>query len=418
MPYLPEAKTEALKAIPGAARLLAAVRDRPGTYLVGGAVRDLMLGFAQFDFDIVVEGEAAELADHLVTEIGGRSRKHDRFHTATFYSEVDALSVDIATARTETYARPGALPEVIPSDLQHDLVRRDFTVNAMALSIWHERLGELEEFPDASADLAARVLRVTHDKSFIDDPTRLFRLLRYGARLGFAAEPHTEDLARAAVEAGAPSTVSGGRLGSELVVLLAERAALVAIDSMYALGLDRAIHPNFHADEYVAARVLSNLPDGVRQELLLLALCARSMDEDSAKPWLRDLGLNHKDAAIVLEGITNAELVADALSEDGSPAEHASVLRKYQPETLCLASGLPSTPPGLASLMREWLGDRSQGRLEISGADLREAGVSEGPAIGKALSSTLDATLNGEVNGRQEQLDHALRIVREERETV
>ncbi|MGB1582206.1 MAG: hypothetical protein ACPHCI_00285 [Solirubrobacterales bacterium] len=418
MPYLPEAKTEALKAIPGAARLLASVSDRPGTYLVGGAVRDLMLGFAQFDFDIVVEGEAAELADHLVATIGGRTRKHDRFHTATFYSDDGALSVDIATARTETYAKPGALPEVFPSDLEHDLVRRDFTVNAMALSIWNERLGELKEYPDASADLAARVLRVTHDMSFVDDPTRLFRLLRYGARLGFSAEPHTEDLARAAVESEAPSTVSGTRLGAELIDLLAERAALVAIDSMYALGLDRAVHPKFHADEYVAARVLSNLPDGVRQELVLLALCARSMDAESAKPWLRDLGLNQKDAAIVLEGITQAELVTVELSDDVSAAEVASALRRYHPETLCLAAGLPSTPPKYASMMREWLGDRSAGRLEISGADLRDAGIGEGPAIGKALSSTLDATLNGEVSGRQEQLEHALRIAREERETV
>lgn len=418
MPYLPEAKTEALKAIPGADRLLAAVRDRAGTYLVGGAVRDLMLGFAQFDFDVVVEGEADELADHLVKEIGGRTRKHSRFRTATFYSDDDSLSVDIATARTESYARPGALPEVSPSDLRHDLVRRDFTVNAMALSIWHDRLGELHEFPDASSDLAARVLRVTHDRSFIDDPTRLLRLLRYGARLGFSAEPHTEDLARAAVEAAAPSTVSRARLGDELIDLLAERAALVAIDSMYALGLDRAIHPKFHADEYVAARVLNELPDGVRQDLLLLALCSRSMDAETAKPWLNELGLKQRDANIVLEGITEGEGVARDLSADSSPAEVASVLRDLHPETLCLAAGLPSTPPRLASMVREWLGERSDGKLEISGADLRDAGVGEGPAIGKALAATLDATLNGEVSGRSEQLDHALQVIREERETV
>src|SRR4051794_40473659 len=186
MPYLPEAKTEALKTLPGARELLAAVADRPGTYLVGGAVRDLMLGFAQFDFDVVVEGDAAELAEHLAATIGGKVRNHERFMTATFTGD-NGLLVDIATARTETYAQPGALPDVTPSDLKHDLVRRDFTANAMALAIWHERMGELFEFPDATADLAARLLRVTHDESFVDDPTRLLRLLRYGARLGFTA---------------------------------------------------------------------------------------------------------------------------------------------------------------------------------------------------------------------------------------
>lgn len=408
MPYLPEAKTEALKALPGASLLLSAVADRPGTYLVGGAVRDLMLGFAQFDYDVMVEGDAGELADLLAERIGGTVTRHERFLTATFTSDDESLSVDIAAARTETYAAPGDLPEVAPADLEHDLVRRDFSVNAMALAIWQDRLGELFEFPDASADLMARLLRVTHDQSFIDDPTRLLRLLRYGARLGFTAEPHTEELARSAVEAGAPSTVSGGRIRDELLDLLAERSAVVAVESMYALGLDRTLHEKFDADEYVVARANNEQIDGLRQELLLLALCSRAMDAPTLGDWLAHLKLSRREADVVEQCVSRGPELLASVAEAGSPSGIDALLRPLHAETLVYALALPGGDRDAAEAVRGWLHERSDGKLEISGADLRDAGVGEGPAIGRALAETLAATLDGEIAGRDEQLAFAL----------
>jgi tRNA nucleotidyltransferase (CCA-adding enzyme) len=413
MPYLPEAKTEALKALPGAQSLLAAVAERPGTYLVGGAVRDLMLGFAQFDFDLVVEGEAAELADHLAAEIGGAVRKHERFGTATFSGD-NGLSVDIATARVETYAAPGALPDVSPADLEHDLVRRDFTVNAMALAIWHARLGELFEFPDATADLAARLLRVTHDQSFIDDPTRLLRLLRYGARLGFTAEPHTEELARSAVEAGAIGTVSGRRIADELLDLLAERSAVVALDSMYALGLDRAMHPQFDADEYLASRATLQMADGIRQDLLLLAVCSRAMDAAMLEQWLEFLNLPQHDRAVVTDAVMRHGEVAQLGQAAAADSEFDATMRSYKPETVALAAAMPGSPPEFAERAHSWLADRNGERLAITGADLRAAGAPEGPAIGRALAAALDRAIDGELQGKADQLEFALRVVRED----
>jgi tRNA nucleotidyltransferase (CCA-adding enzyme) len=408
MPYLPEVKTEALRTLPGVAELLEAVADRPGTYLVGGAVRDLMLGFAQFDYDVMVEGDAGELADLLAERIGGTVKRHQRFLTANFRSTDGSLSIDVAQARTETYSEPGELPEVEPADLERDLVRRDFSVNAMALAIWQERFGELFEYPDASADLLARVLRVTHDQSFIDDPTRLLRLLRYGARLGFTAEPHTEELARAAVEAGAPATVSGGRIRDELLDLLAERSAVVGVESMYALGLDRAIHPKFDADEYVVARATNEQVDGLRQELLLLALCSRAMDESTLREWLDQLKLPRRDAGIVNEAVVHGAGLLAELAAAESNAEVDALLRPLNAETIVYALALPGGDREAADLAREWLQERSGGKLEISGADLRDAGVGEGPVIGRALAETLAATLNGEIAGREAQLTFAL----------
>lgn len=412
MPYLPEAKIEALKTLPGAAALLDAFADRPGTYLVGGAVRDLMLGFAQFDYDVMVEGDAGEAADQLAAELGGSVRRHERFLTANFRSDDGGLSVDFARARTEKYPEPGALPQVTASDLDHDLARRDFSINAMALAIWRERLGEVFAYPDAEADLMARVLRVTHDQSFIDDPTRLLRLLRYGARLGFTAEPHTEELARRAVEAGAPATVSGPRIRDELLDLLSERSAVVAVESMYALGLDRALHAKFDADEYVVARATNEHIDGLRQELLLLALCSRAMDLPTLEGWLAYLQLPARDAAIVREGVVRGPALLGAVAGSGSAAERDALLRDLSAETIVFALALPRADAMASEFARDWLRGESNGKLEISGADLRDAGIGEGPAIGRALADTLAATLNGQLSGRDAQLDYAVGAAR------
>lgn len=340
MQKLPQAKADALKAIPGAADLIAAFEDRPGTYLVGGAVRDLLLGFAQFDFDLMVERDAAGAAHQLAERIGGRVIEHERFLTATVRSDDGGLNVDFATARSEQYERPGALPTVSQASVELDLTRRDFTVNAIAMALWGERFGELIEYPGASADLQARLLRVTHDASFIDDPTRLLRLLRYGARLGFTAEPHTEELARSAVEAGAPATVSGARIRDELLDILRERSVVVAIESMAALGLDRALHPEFDADEYVIARAM-NLPlEGANQELLLLALCSRAMDQSTLADWLAHLQLAKRDVKRVAQiveigsGLLGA---AEACAKD----ELDRLLAETPTEALIFALALP-----------------------------------------------------------------------------
>lgn len=413
MPYLPEAKTEALKAIPGAATLLRVFAEKPGTYLVGGAVRDLMLGFAQFDYDLMVEGDAEAAAQLLASEVGGEIRVHERFLTATFVSEDRSLSVDVAQARTESYAAPGALPDVTPADAEDDLARRDFTINAMALAIWHDRLGELTTFPGANEDLLARLLRVTHDQSFIDDPTRLFRLLRYGARLGFTAEPHTEELARVAVEGGAVDTISGARLRDVLLPLLAERSAVVAVEAMCALGLDRAMHAKFDADEYVVARALNEQFEGVRQDLLLLALCCRAMDSSSLAQWLERLKLTRGDARVVIESVGESPELLKRVAAAGSAADVDGLLRPLAVETLICALALPRSDREAGATVRSWLEQRNSGHLAINGADLRAAGVGEGPQIGRALAATLNATLNGEIEGREAQLEFALADARQ-----
>jgi tRNA nucleotidyltransferase (CCA-adding enzyme) len=359
MSQLPDAKAQALRAIPGADVLIETFADSPGVYLVGGAVRDLMLGFAQFDLDVMVEGSAAEAAAKLAARVPGKVNEHERFLTANYEADDGSLKVDFATARTETYDHPGALPTVTASDAETDLARRDFSINAMALPLWTDAFGEILEYSDAGADLLARVLRVTHDESFRDDPTRLLRLLRYGARLGFTAEPHTEELARAAVEAGAAATVSGARVRDELIDLLKERSAVVAVESMYALGLDRALHESFDADEYLVARAMNEPPSGARQELLLLAICSRGMEPETLAAWLEHLNLPRRDRAVVTEAVARGPLLLGELAEMTQDGAREDLVKDLTTETLLFALAIPRGDADAAEFVRGELARRS-----------------------------------------------------------
>src|SRR5437763_10234033 len=191
-------------------RLLPALDGLEPAFLVGGAVRDLLLGRGTVDLDVAIEGDARAVARELAGRLGGEAKEHDRFGTATV--RAGDLTVDLATTRRETYAEPGALPEVEPARLGEDLARRDFTINAMAASLGAAALGELVDPHGGREDLEAGVIRVLHPGSFTDDPTRLLRAVRYEARFGFRMDPETERFARAAIAAGTPSTVSGARI--------------------------------------------------------------------------------------------------------------------------------------------------------------------------------------------------------------
>ena len=233
----------ALRALPCGARLLDAAAGGDDAWLVGGAVRDLMLDREPRELDVAVEGAVGALAGRL----GDPLRNHERFGTATVLDH--GCRYDLAATRAETYAEPGALPDVAPAGIDEDLVRRDFTVNALAMRL---RDGELRGVPHALEDLEAGVLRVLHDASFTDDPTRLWRLARYAARLGFAVDERTRALAGRAD----PATVSGTRHGNELRLVLAEPDPGAALEAL--AGLNALVLP----DGFVARP--PGLDDGAR----------------------------------------------------------------------------------------------------------------------------------------------------------
>ena len=224
--------------------------DEPyeGVYLVGGTVRDILLGERNFDVDVVVEGDAIELARAVAGELDGRVRAHKKFGTAVvLYGDDERL--DLVTARSETYHAPAALPTVSPGTIEEDLHRRDFTINAMAVSLKGENLGELVDPFEGRADLGAERIRVLHDRSFIDDPTRILRAIRYEDRYGFRMDEHTVELARDCIATGHVGDLSGARLRDELMALLEEGDVSHAIPRLAELGAEKEVHPHVVADQ-------------------------------------------------------------------------------------------------------------------------------------------------------------------------
>jgi tRNA nucleotidyltransferase (CCA-adding enzyme) len=355
---------ERIAALPGTGRLREAAAD--SAHLVGGAVRDLLMGRDRVDVDVVVEGDAIALA----RELDPAAVVHERFGTATVM--LDGLSVDLATARSETYQRPGALPEVTPGALADDLARRDFTVNAMAASVAG---GALTDPHGGLADLRQGVLRVLHDGSFADDATRALRAARYGARLDLELEPRTAELLQAA-DLG---TVSRQRVEGELRRIAAED------DPAAALALAR---------EW-------GLLDLSEDDLALLRHALVAAGEEP----LRDLATAAELTLAVATGeLEAARELARLRPESPADAVEAAHGRRGADLVLAYAAG--------AAWIGDYAADWRDVRLAITGTDLISAGVEEGPAVGRGLRAALRARLNGEAADREDQMRVALEAAR------
>ena len=211
-------------------------------FVVGGFVRDLLIGRPNLDVDIVVEGDGIEFAYALAETKDGNVKRHQRFGTAVV-TLPDNFKIDVATARTETYTRPGALPSVSFSSIRDDLRRRDFTINAMAIELNEGWFGELVDFVDGRSDLQNRWVRILHDLSFEDDPTRIFRAIRFEQRYGFPIEPHTEKCLRKAVAEDFLKRITGQRLRNEILLILKEEDPAPVVQRMAHFDLAKYIHP-------------------------------------------------------------------------------------------------------------------------------------------------------------------------------
>jgi tRNA nucleotidyltransferase (CCA-adding enzyme) len=396
---------ERVRRLPGMDRLLPALEGLPPAFLVGGAVRDLLRGATAVDLDVALEGDARSVARALAERLSAEAREHERFGTASVRAE--DLGVDLATTRRETYDEPGALPRVEQAGLAEDLGRRDFTINAMALGLTGDDLGHLYDPYDGVADLEEGVVRVLHPRSFLDDPTRLLRAVRYEVRLGLRMDAFTEQLAQEAAADGAPRTVSGARVRDELMDLLAEPAAPAGVERLHELRLDRALHPALDADpELAAGAVLGAAAIGADQALAALAaLCAA--DPERLDVWLADLHLRAGERDAVIRAARIAPYLAQELRERPRQPSELRALLGREPLAalaLALAMGAPTDP------VLRWVTELRRVKLEITGDDLLAEGVPEGPALGRALEETLRRKLDGLISGRDEELRTALEL--------
>jgi tRNA nucleotidyltransferase (CCA-adding enzyme) len=339
-------------------------------YLVGGAVRDQLLGHDRADIDVVVVGDAGALARAL----GAPLAEHDRFGTASLV--LGGHEVDIAMARTESYAKPGALPDVAPaSSIEADLGRRDFSINAMAVALQSDP--SLIDPCGGRADLEACLVRVLHDRSFVDDPTRAIRAARYAARLGFAIETKTEALLREADL----NTVSAERRESEFLRLAGEPTAPEAYRLLADWGL-------------------VELREGGAE-------LARRVGELLEQPLWELRAERNRVVHAAATGEPGGELDL-AAADPARPSEAVALMTAYGAIEMVLARAHGAR--WLDDYLEKW----SEVGLEIDGNDLIEAGVTEGRAVGRGLADAKRRKLDGEISGRDAELAAALAAARED----
>jgi len=384
-----------------------------GVYLVGGAVRDVLMGEPNFDVDIAVEGDGIALGEALAEALGGRAVPHERFGTAIVV--YPGGRVDVATARTEFYDSPGALPTVEQASIRQDLYRRDFTVNAMAASLKGEDFGRLVDYFGGLQDLGKGVVRVLHNLSFIDDPTRIFRAIRYENRYGLAMDAHTLALARACVEMNLVGELSSARLRDELQALLSEERVGDSVRRLAELGIDRAIHPRLAADEE-SVRLIEAL-DRLRAEhapdapawRLRLAVLARKLRPDELYEWFERLKLRRRDADRIADAVAVGPRLPELLAGAEEPAAVRALVEPHDPDGALFALALTDEPA--RSRLVRYFADFREVRLEISGGDLAALGLEESPRVGAILEELLRRKLNGELDGRESEMEAAKELI-------
>ncbi len=404
--------------------------DRAGmsAYAVGGFVRDLMLGRDIFDLDVVVEGDTEKLGRALARRLGAKAVFHQRFGTGTLEipektakKEFAGIGrVDLVRARKETYRRTGALPDVEPGTIRDDLFRRDFTINTMAIRLDAAGFGGLVDFFDGCRDLREGKIRVLHDLSFRDDPTRIFRAARFEQRFDFEIETRTAKLIRDAVRRNVLNRISRERLRHEMVLLLSEKEPEKAMRRLDGLGVLVFIHPRLRVTEksrrlFRAIRsVLSGgkrgIPGGKADPwLTYLPALLNGLDADGAAAAAERLALGRgeRKAVSAAKGARAALRIIDRA--DIAPSRIHRLLDPLPVETLVLLLAGARTPAGRKRIT-EFQRRRDTARPALNGEDLKKMGIPPGPVYREILYALRDARLDGKVKNRQEEIALAKRI--------
>ncbi len=405
--------------------LLKAIRevaDEQGiqTFLVGGMVRDLLLGRPNEDVDIVVEGDGIAFATALAQRVGGRSHPHAPFLTAVV-TLPDDHRVDVASARTEFYRTPAALPEVETSLIRQDLYRRDFTINSLAVVLGGDRYGELVDFFGGRKDLQGHEIRVLHSLSFIDDPTRAIRAIRYARRLGFSIASDTRNLISTAIGEGVFERLSGQRLRRELETLLSEPHPTPSLGLLSELGLLPVISPDFAWSEALRSYLhevegqhawyeLEQLGPPPEPWLLYLgALVIRAADGAAKRlaDRLQLVGVSRRRILELPEAVR--DMIAAATDPDLSKAERTHRVEGQSPEAVLLTMADLKMPH--RRRLADAIGTLARVVTPVTGGELLAAGVPPGPHVGRALARTRDALVDGEITA-DEALSFAIEAAR------
>jgi len=387
---------------------ITAARCGFNSYLVGGIVRDMLLNRPAADIDIMVEGEAIDLAQAIADKAWAKLTVHKAFGTASY--RIGDYRVDLSTCRGEVYDHPGSLPRVRPGDICDDLLRRDFSINAMAVCINPVDFGLLTDLCGGSADLEGRLIRVLHDRSFEDDATRIMRALRYEQRLGFKLERKTALLLKR--DAGMLDTISNDRIKHEVLLWLDEPQPGNIIRRAGQLGILQKLHPALKWDRQTQTafqRALKNTA-GAAGTYLYFCLMVYQLDEDSLYELLQRLNLLGSKYDLLSH---QCMAIKDRLPQLAGPSiknsQIFSLLKDVEAPAV-VVNRLYAKTPSIRRNLHLYLEKLAHVRTSVTGSHLTQWGVKQGPLVGTILSKLLNAKLDGEVKTRAEEESLARRL--------
>ena len=380
-------------------------------YLVGGSIRDLLRGEANLDLDIVIEGDGIAFARVLGKKLKVKVTSHKRFGTAVVIT--DFLKFDVATARTEYYESPAALPHVEMSSIKKDLYRRDFTINTLAIRLNSDRFGQLLDFFGGQKDIKEKAIRILHNLSFIEDPTRAFRAIRFSERFGFKISKHTINLIKTAVRINLFNKLSGTRMYDELNLLFLETEPVNAIKRLAEFDLLKFIHPKlkmtaslektFKAiqETYAWFKLLFVEEELNKSHLFLMALLNELTDNERGEA-LKRLYVPPAACTGICEGIRESGPVLSGLHDD-SPKDIYNTLYPLNIQTILFAMASAGSEEQKKAISL-YLTTLRLTRAELTGKDLKLMGYTPGPLFKEMLTAILEARLDGKIRSREDEV--------------
>lgn len=377
---------------------LLAAHECVDLYLVGGTVRDVLADEAPVDVDIMASGNAERLVESIREQGGATVHKASAF--GTWSLAVRGIELDLATARRETYERPGALPTVFTSTVEDDLARRDFSVNAMAISLSEDSWGDLLDPHHGTTDLENGLIRVLHDRSFKDDATRILRAVRYSCRRDCRLESRTGVLLEESLHF--LSTISPDRVRHEFERIFREPRAGAMIEMARRLGVLAAIHPALRADPPKLRAIEAEREGHVRRADLLLGSMVQSVADCDMESVVERLNLNSNWARLVRDVTEVRERLPELEDKNLTRSRVYRLLNGLHPNAV-ESCAMAASDPTVEGWLRLYLDDLRQVRPLLDGDDLMALGVREGPAVGMLLKELFDARLDGIVHSVEDE---------------
>ena len=394
---------------------VAAQRDYRA-YAVGGFIRDLILRRPNLDIDIVVEGDGILFAKDFAESYEARVRSYKKFGTAVVIFP-DGFKIDVATARLEYYEYPAALPTVELSSLKLDLYRRDFTINTLAVELNPDRFGQLIDYFGAQRDFKDKAIRVLHNYSFVEDPTRVLRAIRYEQRLAFRIMKHTSNLIENAVKMNLLVELSGRRLTNELKLILSEENPIPAIRRMNEYNLLPFLHPDIQygpsldrllreIGSVLAWYDLSFIKNGCDSWLVYLLALIDALSPKGLGDFCVRMEFTPRITSLLLEGREKAISVGKGFyrKPEPQPSEIYHMLADVDTEWLLFIMA-KTHQEGTRRAISRYFRDLKEVRPKLRGRDLKDMGITPGPVYRRILNQLLDAQLNGDLTSREEELE-------------